>query len=173
MINIITSWDLKLLAKIHSLSSPALDTFFKYITNTAGFKFMALLIILLLVFRYTRKIGIQILIAELMQLAIGGYMLKHLIARPRPFIVDPAIELIVKAPNSYSFPSGHSSTAFALAFTLIFANCPRHIKMIAFVWAVIIGFSRLYLQVHFPTDVFFGAMLGLACGYAAKHFDKC
>ena len=171
MIDLITTWDLQVLAKIHSFSSPQLDTFFKYITQTASFSFMCVLLVLLLAYQHTRRLGKQALVAELLQLAVGSYFLKQLIARPRPFVIDSTIELIVKAPQSYSFPSGHTSTAFALALVVIFSNCPKYIKITAFVWALIIGFSRLYLQVHFPTDVFFGALLGLACGYAVKHID--
>lgn len=171
MINIITNWDLQVIHFVNSFSSPVLDTFFKCITNTAGFKFMAIFIILLLAYRQTRRLGGQLLMAELLQLALGGYFLKHLIARPRPFIVDSTIELITKAPNSYSCPSGHTSTAFALAFVLLYTDCPKFIKLLVLLWAVIIGFSRLYLQVHFPTDVLLGAILGCCCGYIATYLN--
>lgn len=171
MINSITSWDLEVLYKIQNFSSPILDIFFKYITETAGFCFMAVLLVLLLAYQHTRRLGKQALVAELLQLAVGSYFLKQLIARPRPFVIDSTIELIVKAPQSYSFPSGHSSTAFALAFVVIFSNCPKCFKLIALVWAIIICFSRLYLQVHFPTDVIFGALLGIVCSYTSKYLN--
>lgn len=164
---LITNWDLQILHSLHAFSSSELDCFFKYVTHTANFQFMAILLILLLVFGHTRKIGKQVLIAELLQLAVGGYLLKYLIARPRPFIIDSTIELIIKAPQSYSCPSGHASTAFALAFALVFSDCPKFWKSFALVWAVIIGLSRLYLQVHFPSDVILGALLGCCCGYVS------
>lgn len=172
MNTLITNWDLQILYKLHTFSSQELDVFFKNITHTADFKFMSVLLILLLVFQHTRKTGKQILVAELLQLAVGGYLLKHLIARARPFIVDPTIELIIKAPHSYSCPSGHSSTAFALAFVLVFSDCPIYWKLLAFIWAVIICLSRLYLQVHFPTDVILGALLGFCCAYVS-HYLIC
>lgn len=168
MINIITSWDLQVLHTIHSYSSPVLNTFFKQITNTASFSFMAVFLILLLAYRHTRRLGGQLLVAELLQLALGSYFLKHLLARPRPFMIDSTIELIVKAPYGFSCPSGHAGTAFALAFTLYYADCPKFIKHLAFVWAFLIAFSRLYLQVHFPTDVLLGAILGCFCGYLSN-----
>lgn len=170
--NYITTWDLEILHKINTFATPELNLFFKYITNLAGYKFIMLLIIVLLAYNRTRKIGLQVLIAELSQLLIGSFFLKNLIARPRPFLVDPSIELIVKAPKTFSFPSGHTSTAFALAFALIYADCPKFWKLIGLAFAVIIGFSRLYLQVHFPTDVLFGMVLGFACGYFSKIINR-
>lgn len=166
-ISIFNAWDLQILHTIHSFATTELDSFFKSITHMGGFKFMTALIALLLLYGRTRRIGIQILLAEVMQLLIGSYFLKNLIARPRPFIVDPSIELIVKAPSSFSCPSGHSSTVFALAFALICSRYPKYWGYIALAWAILIGFSRLYLQVHFPTDVCLGAILGCICGYVS------
>lgn len=167
-VNVFTTCDLQLLHTLHSFATPELDSFFKCITHMGDFKFMITLLVILLLYRYTRRIGIQILIAELIQLTIGSYFLKNLIARPRPFIVDPSIELIVKAPKSFSCPSGHASTAFALAFALICSRYPKYWGYIALAWAILIGISRLYLQVHFPTDVGLGALLGCICGYASN-----
>jgi len=166
--DVVNAWDLAILYSIQGIATNELDLFFKGVTHLGGFYFMAVLLVVLLVYKCTRSLGLQILIAELLQLVIGGYFLKRIIARVRPFIVDPTIELVVDAPESFSFPSGHSSTAFALAFAVIFFDCPRLYKVIALLMACLTGFSRLYLQVHFPSDVLAGAVLGCACGYASK-----
>lgn len=165
---VITTWDLAILRYIHGFANPQLDFFFKYVTELGGFRCMAVFLVLLILYQGTRKIGIFILIAELFQLVLGGALLKPMIGRLRPFVIDPTITLIVKAPKSYSFPSGHSSTVFALAFAVMFFDCPKPWKYLALTFALLVGFSRLYLQVHFPTDVFAGACLGLGCGYASK-----
>lgn len=163
-----TDWDLAVLHYIHSFANPTLNLFFKYITELGGFRCMAAFLILLLLYARTRKIGLQILVAEILQLVLGGALLKPLIARLRPFVVDPTLELIIKAPETYSFPSGHSSTVFALFFAVMFSDCSRSWKLLAFCLAGLVGFSRLYLQVHYPTDVLAGACLGSVCGYLSS-----
>lgn len=167
-ISIFNAWDLQLLHTLHSFATPELDSFFKCITHMGDFKFMTALLVILLLYRYTRRIGVQILIAEILQLTICGYFLKNLIARARPFIIDPTIELIIKAPKSFSCPSGHTSTVFALAFALICSRYPKYWGYLALTWALLISLSRLYLQVHFPTDVGLGAIMGCLCGYASS-----
>lgn len=95
----------------------------------------------------------------------GQLILKDLIARPRPCHIDEAIELIVKKPSSFSCPSTHSAWAFAAATAIFMHHKKAGIGV--YVLAAIIGFSRLYLFVHFPTDVLFGAVLGALCGLAS------
>jgi len=120
---------------------------------------------LLLIFKRTRRAGISLLIAYVGVFLLGQYVLKTLISRPRPCQIDTAFPLLVSRPSSSSFPSTHSAWAFGGA-TAIFL---RHKKagIAAYVVAVLIGFSRLYLFLHFPTDVLFGAGMGVALGFAA------
>lgn len=168
MNGIITSFDLQILHIIHEFATPQLNIIFKVLTKATELKYIVPLLLLLIAYKRTRQIGLQIFLAELIQMALGVYFLKPLIARTRPFVVDPTIQLIIKAPSSYSCPSGHSGTAFAFAFALVFSNCPKYVKIFALMFAAVVGFSRLYLQVHFPTDVLLGAMLGCMCGFLSK-----
>ena len=89
-------------------------------------------------------------------------ILKPLIARLRPFTVNTAIELLIPPPSDFSFPSGHTFASFASATAILKNN--RRLGIPAIILAVLIAFSRLYLYVHYPTDVFFGLLLGILAG---------
>ena len=147
--------------------SSLLDVFFLGVTKIAGSygQLWVAIALLLLIFKRTRRAGISLLIAYVGVFLLGQYVLKTLISRPRPCQIDTAFPLLVSRPSSSSFPSTHSAWAFGGA-TAIFL---RHKKagIAAYVVAVLIGFSRLYLFLHFPTDVLFGAGMGVALGFAA------
>ena len=86
--------------------------------------------------------------------------MKPLIARTRPFDANNLKDiLLIKAPKDYSFPSGHTMASFAAATVLIYMN--RKVGIVAMVLAVLIAFSRLYLYVHYPSDVFAGMIFGI------------
>ena len=124
--------------------------------------------LLLLLFRRTRKAGFAMAVALVLYMAAGHFFLKPLFARPRPCDVNTAITILVKRPHGHSFPSGHTASAFAAAFALWLQN--RKLGVPALVLAAFIAFTRLYLYVHFPTDVLGGAVLGIALGTAASAF---
>ena len=149
-----------------------LDSFFLGLTRVAGSYGQLWLIIaaLLLIFKATRKAGISVLIAYLAVYLLGQIVLKQLISRPRPCQIDQAFALLVARPSSSSFPSTHSAWAFGAA-TAIFM---RHRKLGAAAYAVaaLIAFSRLYMFLHFPTDVLFGMALGIALGVLASRITK-
>ena len=122
--------------------------------------------LLLLLFRRTRKAGFAMAVALVLYMAAGHFFLKPLFARPRPCDVNTAITILVKRPHGHSFPSGHTASAFAAAFALWLQN--RKLGVPALVLAAFIAFTRLYLYVHFPTDVLGGLVLGLALGFFAS-----
>ena len=122
--------------------------------------------LLLLLFRRTRKAGFAMAVALVLYMAAGHFFLKPLFARPRPCDVNTAITILVKRPHGHSFPSGHTASAFAAAFALWLQN--RKLGVPALVLAAFIAFTRLYLYVHFPTDVLGGLVLGLALGALAS-----
>ena len=147
--------------------SGLLDSFFLGVTKIAGSygQLWVVIALLLLIFKKTRRAGVALLISYVGVFLLGQYGLKNLISRPRPCQIDTSFPLLVARPSSSSFPSTHSAWAFGGA-TAIFL---RHKKagIAAYVAAVLIGFSRLYLFLHFPTDVLFGAGMGVALGFAA------
>lgn len=111
----------------------------------------------------TRKCGLTMLAAMAFSFLIGNVVLKNIIARPRPCAVDKSVSLLVPFPNEYSFPSGHTLNGFTASITLFyFYHIPGIITIFL---ASLIAFSRLYLFVHYPTDILGGILLGI--------FDSC
>jgi undecaprenyl-diphosphatase len=131
--------------------------------------------VILLFFKKYRRYGIFVLVAMLLGSLIGNEILKPLIARARPCHIDTAIELLVERPTSFSFPSGHTCSSAVAATVLTMANKKFGYAVIPV--AALIAFSRLYVFVHFPTDVLAGAILGIGLGlvvsiFGNKLFDK-
>lgn len=89
---------------------------------------------------------------------------KELVARTRPFDVNTAVQLLVAKPRDYSFPSGHTAASFASVTALYLAGEKKMWKA-ALVLAVLIALSRLYLYVHYPTDIIGGVIFGSLSGY--------
>lgn len=128
-----------------------------------------LLTVLLLVLRRYRQ-GLSVGAALLLDLVSCNMLLKPLMGRVRPCALNDAVELLIAAPWDASFPSGHTAASFAAVFALYYAKSP--LWKIAAVLAVVIAFSRLYLYVHWPSDILGGALLGAAVGWAgAKLVD--
>ena len=159
--------ELQFLTALQGLHTPARDAVMLFFTRlgNAGFVWIALAAILLL-FRRTRKAGCAMATALVLYLVAGDCILKPLFARPRPCDVNTAITILVKRPHGHSFPSGHTASAFAAAFALWLQN--RKLGVPALMLAAFIAFTRLYLYVHFPTDVLGGLVLGLALGALAS-----
>ena len=107
-----------------------------------------------------RKYGIILLAGLAMGVLVGNVFLKHLIARPRPCWLDQSVPLLIAVPNDYSFPSGHTLASVIGATILTAAD--RRFGIIAIPLAI--AFSRLYLYVHFPSDILGAVILGLGIG---------
>lgn len=112
-----------------------------------------------------RKAALAIIAAIVIATIVGDFALEPLVARPRPCDVDAAVQLLVARPTDFSFPSGHAAAAFATTSVLFLARSRWRIP--AVILASLIAFSRLYLFVHYPTDVLGGALLGILCGWLA------
>ena len=111
----------------------------------------------------TRKCGLTMMIAMAITYLVGNLFLKNVIARPRPCAVDNSVILKIPFPSEYSFPSGHTSASFAAVAALYFSG-ERKIWKAALALAILIAFSRMYLYVHYPTDVLGGIICGIICG---------
>ncbi|WP_298836234.1 phosphatase PAP2 family protein [Clostridium sp.] len=124
--------------------------------GNGGFIWITISLILIITKKY-RKIGFMVLGALVLSGILGEEILKHIFKRIRP----SAVNLLIAKPVSYSFPSGHATSSFAAAGVLA-----KYFKKYALVFlslASLIAFSRLYLYVHYPTDVLAGIVLGLIC----------
>lgn len=119
--------------------------------------------ILLLCFRRSRRCGFFLLLALLVGLLICNITLKPLIARIRPYDLKSGIDLLIEAPTDFSFPSGHTNASFVFATVIFCVNKKWGIP--AFILAALIAFSRLYLYVHYPTDVLAGIVCGMFAGW--------
>ena len=109
-----------------------------------------------------RKQGILLLGGLAVGVLVGNVFLKNVIARPRPCWLDQSARMLVKVPTDYSFPSGHTLSSVIGATILTQAN--HRFGWAAIPLAALIAFSRLYLYVHFPSDILGAAVLGVAIG---------
>lgn len=117
----------------------------------------------LLIVPKTRKAGAAMAVSLGLELLCCNVVLKPLVARIRPCDVDSAVLLLIPHPGGFSFPSGHTGASFAAASALFFSR--NKFGVFAFVVAALIGFSRLYLYVHYPSDVLAGALIGIMLGW--------
>ena len=109
-------------------------------------------------------------IALILDLILCNLVLKPLAARPRPCWIDEQVKLLVAAPKDYSFPSGHSAASFAAAVSIFVMH--KKEGAAALILACLIAFSRLYLFVHFPTDVLAGIAVGFICAFLAAKIQN-
>jgi undecaprenyl-diphosphatase len=96
---------------------------------------------------------------------------KRLVNRRRPFEVMPDIRQL-DDPGSPSFPSGHTSAAFAVAGAVTFRSGDWRVALPLYLWATVVGYGRMYQGVHYPSDVLVGALYGTASAYAVHRFRR-
>jgi undecaprenyl-diphosphatase len=149
-----------------TFSCAPMDAIMKFITffGNAGWFWIVLSLVLAFIPK-TRKIGLTACCALLFSLIFCNLTLKPLIARIRPYDLRD-IALIIEAEHDFSFPSGHTSASFAAAVSIFYYN-KKWFGISALVFATLIAFSRLYLYVHFPTDILGGIVLGIVCATLA------
>ena len=142
-----------------------MDWFWKAVTHLGdGGVFWILLGIILLFSKKTRPAGVAALLALLVGALITNVCLKNFVARIRPYEVVEGLRLMIERQRDYSFPSGHTAASFASVTALYLAGEKKMWKA-ALVLAVLIALSRLYLYVHYPTDIIGGVIFGSLSGY--------
>ena len=159
--SLITSMDLSILNSIATHFHSGLLNILMPVITSIGQIIWVILAAFLTYRKKYRLIGLEMFLAILIGFIICNLGIKPLVERPRPFTLE-AVQLLVKAPKDYSFPSGHTLMCFESAMVLFLNRFPHW--QAAFVLACTVAFSRLYLFVHFPTDVLTGAVLGLLFG---------
>ena len=164
-----------------NLWNPVLDVLMPLITllGDAGIFWIAIAVVLLCTKKY-RKVGLGMGIALVIGLLVCNVTLKPLVMRPRPYdyqadVFHKIIPLLVEKQHDFSFPSGHTVASFEAAVVIALNN--RKWGIAAVVLAVLIAFSRLYLYLHYPTDVLASVVLGTAFAFlgnflAGKIMDR-
>ncbi len=181
MSNVIYEFDYLILSLLHRFAEATngiFTPFFRFVSLLAekGI-FLILLAIVLMCFRQTRRAGICVLFALAFGAVITNLALKNMISRPRPFINNEHIfytwwqfagSVTVK---EFSFPSGHTTAAMA-AMTAIFLNIKSKYRWLLFVFVILMGLSRNYLMVHYPSDILGGIAVGALGGVLAFYTTK-
>ena len=157
--------ELSILDWIQTLHTPFLDKIMVFITSLgdAGIIWIMLSIVLLLIPK-TSKSGAVMVVALVVDVLLCNIVLKNLVARTRPYDVNTGVHLLVAKLHDYSFPSGHTAASFASVTALYLAG-EKKLWKFALVLACLIAISRLYLYVHYPTDVLGGILFGVISGY--------
>lgn len=167
--------DIGILRGIFENRIPGLDPAFIFITNSAAVVAFGIPIILLLIALQKkipglRKEALMILIPVAVS-AILANILKYIFDTPRPYEVYSFIHKL-SVGGSPSFPSGHTADAFAFAVALCLVYRKWYFIIISLIWASLVGYSRMYLGVHFPSDILGGAFVGAACSYGYVYMQK-
>lgn len=166
------SWEFAVLDWIQTLRTPVWDVIWQAVTVLGnGGILWIILAVILLINKKTRKSGCILALALLADLVLCNGLLKNLVARQRPYTINTSIQLLIDKPKEFSFPSGHTAVSFT-AMTALFMAKEKILWKIALVIAVFIAFSRLYLYVHFPTDILGGIVVGVISGVTGYYLVK-
>jgi undecaprenyl-diphosphatase len=150
-----------------NLRNEFLTPLFRFITTSgnSGLIWIAVTCFLL-AFKKTRKAGVMSAVALIFSLIFTNLLIKPLVARTRPYELMDRLVILIERPHDFSFPSGHTTAAFAAAWVM-FRSLPKKVGIPALVYAFLMAFSRLYFGVHYPTDVLGGIVLGVLYAVAA------
>lgn len=172
MIDRIQKIDDKILDNITRLYNPPLNAVMKFFTRLGNLGIVWFLIIIpLFIFVKTRVAAINMVIGISITHIMGEILIKHIVCRERPCHKLEDDEQIINRPKYYSFPSGHTAASFSIVAIAMFRCSPAYWIPIL-VLASIISFSRIYLRVHYLSDVLVGMFLGFICGSASVSFTN-
>lgn len=165
MIKFINRQDYVILNLIQKyMRSSVMDSLMSAITALGDYGIIWIIVSAFFLFnKRRRKYGYLLLLSLLFSYILVEFVLKDAFGRLRPFIVNEEINLLIQAPGGFSFPSGHTCTAFAAAFVI--AKAEKRLTIAGYLLAFAIAFSRIYLYVHHPSDILAGAILGTAISW--------
>lgn len=129
------------------------------------------LTLLMIAFRRTRRVGVTSAVSIVISFTVANLILKPLVARTRPYEFIEALETIIELQPDKSFPSGHATNAFACAWVM-FRMMDRRWGVPPLILAIVICLTRLYVGVHYPTDVLAGILVGIASAEIAMRLVK-
>lgn len=168
MIDFLYSIDVAIFYFINgTLANPVTDRLMPFVTDVKHWYLVYVLLWFIILFkggRYRVGLAIGMILLVIVSDQLSSSVLKHLFERPRPCKVLENVRLLVGCTDSYSFPSSHAVNNFAAA--MFFTFFYKHLKWILFSVASIMALSRIFVGVHYPSDVFGGALIGILIGYA-------
>ncbi len=155
-----------------NMRSDLFTPFFKLITHLGDSGMIWILLsVFFLLFKKTRKAGFLSLISLAGSFLICNVIIKNAAARVRPYEVTPLLQLLIERQKDFSFPSGHASSSFASAVVLL-KTLPKKIGIPCMILAILIAISRLYVGVHYPSDVLAGILIGTMIALLTLLFSK-
>ncbi|MSS77202.1 phosphatase PAP2 family protein [Anaerococcus sp. AGMB00486] len=168
----ITKIDISILNFIqNTLKSPLLDNLMTSITALGNMGiFWILLILIFLTTKEYKNIGKIMIFSLIVNTIIVNLILKPLFDRARPFEIVDGIKLLILKPTDPSFPSGHAAISFCMLTVILLFSKSKTINIMATILTFLIAFSRLYLYVHYPSDVIVGSILGITCAILGIKF---
>lgn len=161
--HLITKIDRGIMRQIDShMSCRFMDKFMPFMTmlGDLGTVWLVTAIFLLFMKRF-RFYGVSVIAAVCICAFLCDVIIKPIVRRLRPFVKNAELQLLIRTPGGYSFPSGHTSSSIGAAYVLFKMN--RWVGLVGFIIAALIALSRMYLHVHYPTDVLAGALIGIVC----------
>lgn len=164
-------------ASLHEAAGAVLDPIFFFLTMLGDHGlFFILLAIVLAIIPKTRKVGLTMGVSIFIIIIVAEFGLKNIVARPRPYVTNEIFRSYWEAvghgeASGMSFPSVHATVAFA-SMTSLFLTVNKKYSWTGFILAFLIAFSRIYIAVHYPSDVLFGMIIGIVSGIAAYYLVK-
>ena len=158
--NIIRNFDNTIIDSIRTrMRCRFLDFIMPFITKLGSAGMIWIVVALAFLNSGYRTYGFILITSLLLCFLVGNLTLKPLFERTRPCDMNTVIQLLIARPTDFSFPSGHTMSSFAAASVIFYAN--DNMGIAAFVLASLIAFSRLYLYVHYPSDILAGIIIGV------------
>lgn len=166
MISWITDLDVNILYYVQDhMRGEVLNAVVSVFTSLGNYGLIWILFTLaLIIYPNTRKVGVTCAIALILDLIICNGILKNIFARTRPYEAYENIRCIVRPQMDYSFPSGHTASSFAAVVPALADKNTRRLGVVALIVAVLMALSRIYVCVHYPSDVVGGLVVGVLCG---------
>lgn len=156
----------------NNFTSPFMDAFMTFMSTIGNYGLIWIILsIMLMLFKTTRKSGVVMAISLVLGLLACNLIMKPVFARMRPFDLAQ-FSVIIKAPDDYSFPSGHTLASFEAFWVLVLTKAKKYYSIIILFIATLISFSRLYLYVHFPSDVIVSIILGFISAFLALRLTE-
>lgn len=164
-------WEFTVLNNIQGWRNDFLDRLMPCISFLGywGLLWIVITVMCLAVRKY-RKLGRSLAFSMIFGFIACNIILKRIVQRMRPYVLNGTVKLIVPPESDFSFPSGHTFFAFSAATIIFIYN--KKLGALAYLAAFAIAFSRLYLYVHFPTDIIFGALFGIVIAVISYKIDN-